>query len=184
MKKTLSLVLALTLCLSFASLAMAETFGLGVVSSIDSASAAYVEDGDAYDGNAQVDTTICALWLDDEGKIIDVHFDVAQIKVPFSVEGALLTDENTDLRSKMEKGADYGMLKASAIGKEWFEQVQAFEAYCVGKTVEEVLGMPTKALNEAHPTTPDVEELATTCTMDIGAFLEALEKASNDACAR
>ena len=69
--------------------------------------------------------------------------------------------------------------KASAIGKEWFEQIAAFEAYCIGKTVAEIQAMPTKAANESHPTVPDVADLATTVTIDVGGYIEALVKAAS-----
>lgn len=183
MKKTLALVLALVLCLG-ATFAMADTFGLGVVTGIGSSKPASEKDGEMYDGTAQVDTTICALIVDDNGVIVDVHFDVAQTKIVFTGEGAITTAFDGEFPSKMVKGEAYGMRKASPIGAEWFEQVQAFEAYCVGKTVEEILAMPTYAANESHLTVPDVADLKTTCTIDVGEFLAALAMAADDACAR
>ena len=72
----------------------------------------------------------------------------------------------------------YGMRGASPIGKEWFEQAAAWEAYCIGKTVEEIAATPLYARNESHTTCADVEELKTTCTITVGEFIEALEAAA------
>ncbi|NLO13096.1 MAG: hypothetical protein GX124_03115 [Clostridiales bacterium] len=103
-----------------------------------------------------------------------------QTKVQFTAEGKVVDLPET-LKTKMELGPDYGMLKASPIGKEWFEQAEAFSAYCVGKTPEEVLGMATKVKDDNHPAVPDVADLATSVTMDVSDFLEALGKAAANA---
>ena len=103
-----------------------------------------------------------------------------QVRTKFDVEGKLVGDfYTTPVLSKIDKGEAYGMRKASPIGKEWFEQIAAFEAYCIGKTVEEIKNMPTKVANESHPTVPDVADLATTVTIDVGGYIEALVKAAS-----
>lgn len=180
MKKTLSLVIALLLCLGAVS-AMAETIGLGIVTSIGSSKSASVVDGDPYDGAAQVDSTICAVTLDENGIITSIKFDVAQTKIAFSVEGELVTDTATVPQSKKELGEAYGMRKASPIGAELFEQLAAFEAYCIGKSADEIINMPTYAANESHLRVSDVEDLKSSVTIDIGAALDALAKAVADA---
>ncbi|MDR0928719.1 MAG: hypothetical protein LBM74_03280 [Oscillospiraceae bacterium] len=176
MKKTLSLVLALVLCLGAAS-AFADTLGLGLVTSIGSSKNASIVDGDAYNGNAQVDTTICAVLLDDNGIILNISFDVAQTKIPFTPAGEIAADFAAEVKSKKELQEDYGMRRASAIGAELFEQLASFEAYCIGKPAAEILAMPTYARNESHPTVPDVEDLKATVSIDVGSMLKALEKA-------
>ncbi len=181
MKKTLSLVLALVLCLSIASIASANTFGLGISTHIGSSKAASVVDGEKYNGRGQVDSYICAVILDDNGVIVAIDFDVAQTRVEFDPEGALVTDLTAEIKSKTELEEGYGMRGASPIGKEWFEQAAAFEAYCVGKPAAEVIATPTYAANESHLTVADVADLKTTCTIDIGGFLEALAKAVENA---
>ena len=63
------------------------------------------------------------------------------------------------------------MRKASAIGKEWFEQAAGFAAFITGKTLTEASGI---AVNEGgYPT--DADLMATT-TMGIGDFLSLIEK--------
>ena len=66
---------------------------------------------------------------------------------------------------KKEIGDDYGMVVASSIGKEWYEQAQALEQWMVGKTVEEL-------------STADKEDLKTSCTMGIDEYVEAVKAAA------
>ncbi|MDL2319235.1 hypothetical protein LJC74_09240 [Eubacteriales bacterium OttesenSCG-928-A19] len=180
MKKLLSLVLALALCLCAVS-ALADTFGLGIVTSINSSKDAEIVDGDPYDGNAQVDSTICAVILDDDGVIVDIKYDVAQTKIPFSPEGLITADKGAEIKSKLELGEEYGMRGASPIGAELFEQIASFEEYCIGKSADEIISMPTYAPNENHPRVSDVADLKSSVTIDVGAMLDALQKAVNNA---
>lgn len=180
MKKTVSLVLALVLCLGV-SIALADVHGLGIVTDIGSSTSAYVKDGDAYDGRVQVNTVICSVVLDDEGVIVSIHFDVAQTRVGFTVEGEVTADLEAEQLSKKELKEGYGMVGRSEIGKEWYEQVQAFEEYCIGKTAEEIINLPTYARDESHTTVADVADLKTSCTIDVGEMIEALHKAVENA---
>lgn len=126
--------------------------------------------GDA-DGLAQIDSTIVAVLVGQDGKILDCKLDAAQTKVNFTKEGKLVTDVATTFKSKQELGTEYGMLKASGIGKEWNEQADAFAAYVVGKTIDEVKGI---ALNEGAPADAD---LAASVTVHITDYIATLEKA-------
>ena len=120
-----------------------------------------------------MDSTICALVVDDEGTIVSCLFDVAQTKVAFNAAGEITEDMTAEIKSKQEKGDEYNMRPASPIGKEWFEQANALATFCVGKTLEEaVAGI---AIGEdGKPTGADV---VTSCTMKVGDFVKALEKA-------
>jgi ABC-type nitrate/sulfonate/bicarbonate transport system permease component len=73
-------------------------------------------------------------------------------------------------------GTEYGMGKASKIGKEWNEQADAFAAYVVGKTLDEVKGI---AVNEEGIAT--AADLTSSVTIHIGDFVAAVEKAVNNA---
>ena len=150
--------------------------GLGMVTSVGSLADATAEKA----GTAQVNTTVCSLVLDAEGKIQSVTWDVQQTKIQFSLEGKPV-EVPQDLKTKLEKGADYGMAKASAIGKEWFEQIEAFGAWVVGKTVDEVLGIPVYQRDANHPAVPDVEDLKASVTITVGDYLAALKKAAENA---
>lgn len=174
MKKIVALVLAISMVLCCAA-SLAEGYGLGIYTGIDSSKSATAE----KNGTAQVDATVCALAVDDEGKIVSCIFDVAQIKVPFTAAGELAAD-GVDLRSKEEKQGDYGMLKASGIGKEWFEQAKALADFCIGKTLDEaVAGI---AMDDGHVST-NADVLAG-CTMKVADFIEAMTKAYAQATAK
>jgi hypothetical protein len=137
-----------------------------------STSLAKSADAGEKDGLAQIDSVIVAVLVGADGKILDCKLDAAQTKVNFSKEGKLLTDVATAYKSKQELGTEYGMTKASAIGKEWNEQADAFAAYVVGKTVEEVKGI---AVNEEGVATD--ADLAASVTVHITDFVATLEKA-------
>ncbi|WP_296968410.1 hypothetical protein [uncultured Eubacterium sp.] len=82
----------------------------------------------------EIDSVCAAVLVDADGKIIDVKIDEAQTKPDLKKDNG----DVSDLRTKLEKKGDYGMKSASPIGKEWYEQVEAFEAWAKGKTAEEV----------------------------------------------
>ncbi len=124
------------------------------------------------DGNAQVDSTIVAVTVDTDGKIVKCVIDAAQSKIAFNAAGELLTPMDTVFQTKNELGEAYGMKKASGIGKEWNEQAAAFADYVTGKTVAEVKSI---AVDEAqHPTGSD---LTSSVTMSVGGYIDAIEKA-------
>lgn len=129
------------------------------------------------DGNAQSDVTIAALALDAEGKIVKAHIDVAQSKVPVTETGAVEAPEG--FKTKLELGPDYGMAKASEIGKEYDEQAKAFADYIVGKTIDEVVAIPTAERDENHPNVPTDADLLASVTIDIGAYQKAVADAAN-----
>ena len=145
--------------------------GLAILSSVAKSKNA----ADA-DGLAQVDTTVVAVLVGGDGKILKCSIDVAQTKVNFSKEGKIVTDLATVFQTKDELKDGYGMKKASGIGKEWNEQADAFEAYVIGKTLEEVKGIAVDA--EFRPTDAD---LAASVTVHINEFVDAIEKAVTNA---
>ncbi len=147
----------------------ANKLGMGVVTSTASSSA----------GNAQVDATVAAVILDADGKIVSCKLDVAQNKM--AVEDGEVPEDAASMtfKSKKEKLEEYGMKPASAIGKEWYEQAEAFEAYVVGKTADEVAAIPTETTENGHVVTTD-ETLLAGCTMSISDFISATVKACND----
>ena len=165
---------ALMLSLSAGALAAS---GLGSVTTMSGAGA----EADKA-GSVTINTTMCELELDDAGKIAAVSFDIAQNKVGFDATGALTGELTGEHPTKKELGDGYGMKAASGIGKEWFEQAEALEDWCVGKTVEEVVTMPTYDKGDDHHTqVPDDVDLKTGCTIDVGSFLAALQKAADNA---
>ena len=165
---------ALMLSLSAGALAAS---GLGSVTTMSGAGA----EADKA-GSVTINTTMCALELDDAGKITAVSFDIAQNKVGFDATGALTGELTGEHPTKKELGDGYGMKAASGIGKEWFEQAEALEDWGVGKTVEEVVTMPTYDKGDGrHTQVPDDVDLKTGCTIDMGSFLNALQEAADNA---
>ena len=146
--------------------------GLSMIASVAKSKDATAE----KDGQAQANIALVAVTVDDNGVIDSCVIDEIQAKINFNTAGALTTDIATEFASKGELGEDYGMKKASSIGKEWNEQVAALAAYAVGKTVEELKGI---AVNEEG--VPTDADLAASVTLSIGEFLDGIEAAVNNA---
>lgn len=130
---------------------------------------------DDGDGNAQADSTVAAVLLDENGVIIDCIIDVAQNKMAFTTAGEV-PDKDKEFKTKRELGPDYNMKARSAIGLEWYEQAQGFCDYVIGKTAAEVSGI---ALNEEGAATD--ETITATTTIKIGAFIGAVTQACENA---
>jgi hypothetical protein len=96
------------------------------------------------DGYNQVETTAFAAAVDAEGKVLTAASDCVQVKFTFTAAGASTLDTTKAIASKREAGANYGMsqwgtdLNGDGTVKEWFEQADAFNALCVGKTATEI----------------------------------------------
>lgn len=146
-----------------------DTLGLGVYTVLSDSSAAATAEGD---GNAQTDTTFAAVTKDADGVITSCLLDCVQAKIAFSTAGAITTEDGTAFKTKMELGDEYNMKKASAIGKEWYEQTEAFMEYVTGKTLDEVTGIAVD--EESKPTD---EDLKASCSMAIAKFTGAIQKA-------
>lgn len=179
MKKYLAFLLAALITTAFwAGCSPKETedgesvkTGLAVVTTINKSKNA--EDGT---GVAEANSTVVAVTVDSDGKIVKCAIDAAQTKVNFSDEGRITTPLNTVFKTKNELKEDYNMKGNSGIGKEWYEQAAAFAEYATGKTVDDIEGI---ALDDGqHPTDAD---LKSTVTIAIGDFIEGVKKAVNNA---
>ena len=177
MKKILSVALAVVMLFAVVALAgcdkKAETlkFGLGVVANYGEAKNAEGE----TNGQGEFNTTAVAVLLDAEGKIVAIDLDTAQIKPSWTADGKKV--DVTDFRTKYEKGTDYGMA-AYGYDKngdnkvlEWNEQADAFMATAKGKTLAEVKAF----VGEEDYATGDLATAG--CTIKVGEFVAALEKA-------
>ena len=184
MKKRLALLLAallavgsLTACGGGNDSAAKVKVGLGATTSFSSSKSIGEEDhGNVRtDSNAQADITVATVMLDEEGKIIQCVMDVVQVKATIDATGAMTTDPATTFKTKKELGPDYNMKPASPIGKEWDEQANAFELWCVGKTADEV------AAGIGADGYPADTTLVTGCTMHASAFSTAVARACENA---
>lgn len=133
------------------------------------------------ESKAQQDVTIAALALDAQGKIVKAHIDVAQSQFAVKEDGSFkVAPESATFKTKHELKDEYKMKKVSGIKKEWYEQAEAFEKYIVGKTIDEVVAIKTKASKDGkHPNVPAEADLLATTTIDIGAFQKAVADAAN-----
>ena len=149
-----------------------DTLYLHSVSAMsDSSKAATAE----ADGVAQCDTTVGAYTIGSDGTVTDISLDCVQTKISFNAAGEITSDQsNTAVKTKMELCYDYNMLNASPIGKEWFEQTEFFEAYCIGKTVAELEGIEVNPEN-GHVAESETD-LVAGCTMNINDFTAVLAK--------
>lgn len=133
-------------------------------------------------GAAQADVVIAAVGFDKDGKVASIKIDNAQTKVEYNADGTLKSDPAATYKTKQEKKDEYGMKKASAIGKEWYEQAEALSAWMQGKTAEEIKNMKTKpGADEAHPAVPDEADLATSVTISVQDYIAVVEEAAKNA---
>ncbi len=184
MKKKLALVLVLALAVfAFAACGGDDTppvdetpdppaasgtvrTGMAVISNAEKSA-----DAGEADGLAQGDSTVVAVIVDENDVIVNVAIDHAQTKVNFSADGKIVTPLDSVFVGKQEMGDDYGMKRASSIDKEWNEQANSFADYVIGKTLAEVKGI---AVNDGAPAD---EDLASSVTMTITGYVNAIEKA-------
>lgn len=129
----------------------------------------------AKEGRIQGNTYFATVALDKDGKVVYVDIDVAQNEGTFDGEGAIVKAEA--IPTKTERGADYGMVGNSEIGKEWFEQMAALEEWMTGKTAAEILAMKTFEKDAGHPMVPDEEDLKSSVTVNVADYLAVFEKA-------
>ena len=147
----------------------ADTVGLGTKISI-AKSKNYDEAAEVLPV-AQVDTVMAATAFDADGKVVGALIDTAQIRVNFDAEGKITSDLTVAPKTKVELGNDYGMLAASQIEKEWFEQAAALGEWMVGKTVAEIEGM---AVEDGYSTEAD---LTSTVTVSVGDYQAVVAEA-------
>ena len=130
---------------------------------------------EAAPGQVEVTSVYAAVLLDDAGKIVYVDIDSAQNKGTFDAAGAVVKAEAAP--TKTEKAGDYGMKGASAIGKEWFEQMAALEQYFVGKTLEDIKAIEVYEKDASNKAVPAGEDLKTSVSISIEGYVAAVEKA-------
>ncbi len=132
------------------------------------------KDAGESDGTAQVNTTVAAVVIDGEGRVVECKLDTLQSAMAFTKEGKVVMQDS--FATKKELGENYGMRAASGIGKEWYEQAEAFEQYVTGKTAGEILGI---AVNESGK--PVDEDLSAGVTVAIGDYQQVVAAAIGNA---
>lgn len=173
MKKTLVLAFVLLLAVSLlAGCGAAGGAKLGLASkTIMSRSTDLADVNGAKQGTTLSDTIMCAATVDASGKVTSIRFDDVQAPINFDETGKITTDKATQFKTKRELGNDYGMKKASGIGKEWFEEVDAIEKWMTGKTADQIKAMKVKT-TQAEGNVSDEPDLASSATIGISDFIE------------
>lgn len=137
-------------------------FGVGVAISTSTTDAT-----EEKNGTGEVDSTVAVITADADGKVVACKIDVAQIKASYTADGKAVA--TADLRTKGEKGNDYGMSKTGK--QEWYVQAAAFEGVVKGKTLAEVKALVADGGK-------GVEAVQTAgCTITVSEFVKAIEKA-------
>lgn len=140
--------------------------------------------GDMHNGkeatatNAQVDIHVASVVIGADGKIAQCDIDAIQVMATVDEKGAIAEDAQTQFISKTDRGTDYGMKAygpADAIGREWFEQAEAYEMWCEGKTLDQI-----KA-GVGEDEKPTDATLLAGCTIKIGDITKAVVNAYENA---
>ncbi len=149
----------------------AETlkFGMGVYSYIETVKNA---DADA-NGSAKAVSTVAAVLLDKDGKIIDCKIDSIDSNLGFTSKGEAL--EIAELATKNELGDNYGMVAYGGASKEWYEQADAFAGVAKGKTIDQVRAL----VAGENKGTEDVINAG--CTITVSDFVLAIANAVENA---
>ena len=145
--------------------------GLGVYSEATKATNA---DGDT-NGQGEAEITAAAVLVDAEGKIVKCVVDTAQNKVAYTSAGKAVA--NDSFKTKYELGESYNMVAYGGAAKEWFEQADAFCAFVVGKTANEIKAL----VAEGDKGTDEVINAG--CTIMIADFVYAIDAAIANAVA-
>lgn len=123
-------------------------------------------------GEAKYDVTVVAVTVDANGRIASCIIDSIGASYNFDAAGQLVTDMSTQVLTKNELKEGYNMKAWGQAKYEWYEQAASLAKYVTGKTVEEV-----KAISVNENTKPTEADLASTVTISIGAYVNAIEKA-------
>lgn len=172
-----SIALVVTACFTNVatdtSNAGAVRIGLAINTSIKDSKDASLDE----DGVNSTSVTAVAVLVDENGKVLACEIDVLDTTISFNTSGIITSDLTADNFTKKELAFEYGMKQFSSIQKEWHEQVEAFEAYCVGKTAEQIMGITVNS----ETGLADDTTLTAGCTMHPAQFQYIVAKAINNA---
>lgn len=147
-----------------------DKLGLGIKTTMTKST-----DAGDKDGIAQAYSNYAVTTFNSEGKITSCIIDASQTNVTFTKAGKITSDLTQAPKTKNELGTSYGMIKASSIGKEWFEEAEALAKYVVGKSISEV-----KGISVSQEGTPTDAELKSSVTISILDYIEVIEKSQTN----
>lgn len=143
-----------------------STLGIGVVSSADVVNA--TEDAE---GSVELEINVAFAATDADSKVVAMFTDVISVAFGFTAKGEATTDAAAAIATKYELGEAYGMKAYGGAAKEWFEQADAFNAECLGKTADEIAALVVEGKGN-----DDLQ--AAGCTIYIGSVASAAVKAA------
>ncbi len=147
-----------------------DVLGIGFAISVTTA------DASDADGKIAIDVSVAAGVKNAEDKLVVAISDVVQGEYTFNAKGEATNEANQEIKTKREKGADYGMslygqdLNGDGKVLEWFEQADAFDKACVGKTANEISALVVNG----YQGTEDVQNAG--CTIAVGDIAKAIVK--------
>ena len=147
--------------------ASTDKLALGLVGSTSKAAF----DAEKAAGSSQAYANFVAVTSAD-GKITACVLDSVQANFAWDATGKITSDLTKEPTTKHDLKEGYNMKGASAIGKEWYEQADAFMQFVNGKTADEVNAIST---DEKGYVTD--ETLKSGCTMKINDYKAAVTKA-------
>ena len=140
----------------------------------------------AFDSD-YINSTVAAVVLDEDGVIVACRIDMMRNNINLGSDGQVSVPELYETRMELGERDMLHIYGASMDWNNdgrvlpWYQQVQAFEAYVVGKTAEEVMNMPTQTVEGSGYIISDAPELLSAgCTLQIVTFKEAVYKACVD----
>lgn len=171
MKKFLCALLCLILVVSLISCGntKAEKLKLGLGTYTEASTADATEE---VNGKATATTTIAAITVNAENKIVACVLDAADSSVQYTADGKAVANES--FKTKNELGDAYNMKTYAGSKLEWYEQADAFATLVAGKTLDEVKAL----VAEGDKGTSDVINAG--CTITVAEFVYAIEDAFNN----
>ncbi len=142
----------------------ADALNVGIVAKATAKNAS-----DEGDGSVKLEVAVAGAAVNG-GKVTAITNDAVDVTVTFTATGELV--EADAPKTKRELGADYGMVAYAGSAKEWFEQADAFDAICVGKTADEI----TALVVDGYKGTEEV--ISAGCTIGIADMAAACAKAA------
>ena len=124
------------------------------------------------EGNAEFTITLAAIMVDENDVILDCEIDAIGHKFTFDATGAITSDITAEVLTKNEMGDDYGMVAWGGAIAEWYAQIDAFENYCIGKSISDI---QNGALTESGYAAD--ADLATSATINLFDYVSALDAA-------
>lgn len=146
------------------------TLGVAAITVADESVAAT----EAEDGVVKMYTEFGAAAVGADGKVLAATTDATQPQIAINAAGEI--GETKFKGTKMELGADYGMVAYGNAVAEWDAQARAFADYTVGKTAADIRGIETVMNDTGHNVSVD-EKLLATCTMDISGMMDVIARA-------